>query len=77
MSGAPEKRFRSRDEHFAIAWITALSFEYAAAIHLLEEEYEEDPQEPYTFGRITYHNVVIACLPAGRIGTCSAATVTT
>jgi hypothetical protein len=29
----------------------------------------------YTFGRIGEHNVVIACLPTGQIGTNSAATV--
>ena len=47
---------------------------------MLEEEHEKIPPGDnddnfYTFGRVERHDVVIACLPAGRIGVASAATV--
>jgi nucleoside phosphorylase len=47
---------------------------------MLDEEHQYLGQDPndtnlYTLGRIGEHNVVIACLPAGQIGTSSAAAV--
>lgn len=47
---------------------------------MLDEEHEDPPPDRtdnnlYTLGRIGYHNVVIACLPAGQISTNSAAAV--
>ncbi|RWA04108.1 hypothetical protein EKO27_g10996, partial [Xylaria grammica] len=52
----------------------------AAAGEMLDEELVDLPQNStdsnmYSFGRIGEHNVVVACLPAGQIGTNSAATV--
>ncbi|RYP49030.1 hypothetical protein DL768_005170 [Monosporascus sp. mg162] len=40
---------------------------------------QKPPNDPnaYTFGSIGKHNIVIACLPKGKIGTNSAATITT
>lgn len=71
---------RLRIEDYTVGWICALPIEQAAAAEMLDEEHQVLPQHPtdnnvYTFGRIGEHNVVIACLPAGQIGTNSAATV--
>jgi nucleoside phosphorylase len=48
---------------------------------MLDEEHQRLPQDAndsniYTLGRIEGHNVVNACLPAGQMGTNSAASVT-
>jgi nucleoside phosphorylase len=71
---------RLKFEDYTVGWISALPIELAAAAELLDEEHGDLPQDPtdsniYTFGRIGEHNVVIACLPAGQMGTNSAATV--
>jgi nucleoside phosphorylase len=71
---------RLKKEDYTIGWICALPVELAAAAETLDEEDQDLPQDPsdsniYTFGRIGEHNVVIACLPAGHMGTNSAATV--
>jgi len=47
---------------------------------MLDEEHQDLPQDStdtnsYSFGRIGEHNVVVACLPAGQLGTNSAAAV--
>jgi hypothetical protein len=47
---------------------------------MLDEEHQDLPQDStdtnsYSFGRIGEHNVVVACLPAGQLGTSSAAAV--
>jgi nucleoside phosphorylase len=47
---------------------------------MLDEEYQDLPQDstdtnPYSFGLIGEHNVVVACLPAGQLGISSAAAV--
>ncbi|KAJ9331895.1 hypothetical protein DTO027B5_6298 [Paecilomyces variotii] len=69
------KRIRPRTEDFTIGWISALPVEYAAPKAMLDEEYEGDGHMvQYTLGRIHDHNVVMACLPAGQIGTNAAAT---
>ncbi|KAJ9379007.1 hypothetical protein DTO063F5_7323 [Paecilomyces variotii] len=69
------KRTRPRTEDFTVGWISALPLEYAAAKAMLDEEYESDGHMvQYTLGRIHDHNVVMACLPAGQIGTNAAAT---
>ncbi|KAJ9294617.1 hypothetical protein DTO217A2_9161 [Paecilomyces variotii] len=69
------KRTRPRTEDFTVGWISALPVEYAAAKAMLDEEYEGDGHmAQYTLGRIHDHNVVMACLPAGQIGTNAAAT---
>jgi nucleoside phosphorylase len=47
---------------------------------MMDEEHPDLPQESadtnsYSFGRIGEHNVIVACLPAGQLGTSSAAAV--
>ncbi len=68
-----------RDE-YTIGWICALPVELKAARALLDEQHElpvqrDGDNNSYTVGRIGAHNVVIAVLPAGRIGTNPAATI--
>ena len=64
-----------------MGWICAVETEYAVACELLDEEHPllpiDSPHDgnTYTLGRIGVHNVVIACLPKGRYGTASAASV--
>lgn len=65
---------------YTVGWICAIATEYVAACAVLDEEHElmpspEGDNNAYTFGRIGTRNVVIACLPKGRYGTSSAATV--
>ena len=59
---------------------SALPIELAAASGMMDEEYAQLPSQPtdsnmYSYGRIGVHNIVVACLPAGQMGTNSAATV--
>ena len=71
---------RLRREDYTVGWVCALAVELAAAQEMLDEE-DETPQASahetniYTCGRLGEHNVVIACLPEGQIGTNSAAAV--
>lgn len=63
-----------------MGWVCALSVELAAAEEMLDEEHETPAYDVrdtniYTCGRIGEHNVVIACLPEGQMGTNSAAAV--
>lgn len=64
---------------YTVGWICALRCELAAARAMLDEIHEpiqeQDPSDHniYELGRIRSHRVVIACLPAGRYGTNSAA----
>jgi ankyrin repeat domain-containing protein 50 len=76
------KRRHLQPGDYTVGWVCALPIELAAAQEMLDQEYEDPPQDSsdsnlYTFGRIGDHNVVLACLPAGYIGTSSAATVAT
>lgn len=72
----PISRGRARES--SIGWICALSIELTAAIVMLDEEYEGDDDAVHcTMGRIGSHKVVLGCLPAGQIGTNSAAVVAT
>src|SRR2546423_13152648 len=71
---------RLRDEDYTVGWVCALPIELAAAAEMLDEEHQDLPQHAndtnlYTLGRIGEQNVVIACLPAGQIGTNSASAV--
>lgn len=66
--------------NYKVGWICALPFEAAAAEVMLDERHPDPPFDPhdpalYTLGRIGPHNIVIACLPAGRPGTCAATAV--
>ena len=67
---------------YTVGWICALpKTELVAAGAMLDEEHPvllaADPQDTnsYLLGRISTHNVVIACLPAEMTGKVSAATV--
>ena len=65
---------------FTIGWVCALPKEQTAATAILDYRYPDLPKPPndpntYTLGAVGGHNIVIACLPKGRIGTNPAATV--
>ncbi len=70
-----------RREDFTVGWICAVQTESVAACELLDEEYDSPTigslhdNNAYSFGRIGDHHIVIACLPKGRYGTVSAASV--
>ncbi|OSS43485.1 hypothetical protein B5807_11972 [Epicoccum nigrum] len=71
-----------RRENYTVGWVCALPIELAAAKAMLDEEHpdlERDPADNdenlYSLGSIGGHNVVIVCLPAGRIGNSPAAAV--
>lgn len=69
-----------RRDEYTVGWVCALPVELAAAQEMLDDEYKTPPYDPrdtniYTCGRVGEHNVVIACLPEGQIGTNSAAAV--
>ncbi|EMR71916.1 putative kinesin light protein [Eutypa lata UCREL1] len=64
---------------YAVGWVCALSKEQTAAIAVLDETHDDLPKPPndhntYILGSIGDHNIVITCLPEGKIGTSSAAT---
>jgi len=67
---------------YRVGWICAVCTEYVAACELLDEEFPTPPlpsqhydDNAYTCGRIGEHKVVVACLPQGKYGLASAATV--
>lgn len=67
-------------EDYQIGIVCALHIEAAAMIAMLDEEHARLPTDladtnEYQLGKINEHNVIIACLPAGLMGTTSAATV--
>jgi nucleoside phosphorylase len=69
-------------DEYTVGWICALPVELGASRAMLDEEYSPLPKDPvdnnfYTFGRISRHNVAMACLPLGQYGITSAATVAT
>jgi nucleoside phosphorylase len=73
-----------RYEEYTVGWVCALPVELAAAHEMLDEEHldlERDltdhDENLYALGSICGHNVVIVCLPAGRIGNNPAAAVAT
>jgi nucleoside phosphorylase len=68
------------NKDYAIGVICALAIEKAAFVAMLDDIHETLPdlkgdENSYTLGRIGIHNVIVACLPAGMIGTTSAAVV--
>ncbi|KAF9765448.1 hypothetical protein IL306_002263 [Fusarium sp. DS 682] len=70
---------RNHDE-YTVGWICALPKEQTAATAMLDQRHADLPkplQDPntYTLGSFGMHNVVIACLPKGRIGNIPGATV--
>jgi nucleoside phosphorylase len=71
-----------RREDYTVGWVCALPIELAAALVMLDEKHadlERDPADEnlYTLGSVRGHNVVIVCLPAGRIGNNPAVAVAT
>ena len=66
---------------YTVGWICALPLELAASMSMLDETHKtlsshsRSDRNIYTLGKIGGHNVVMACLPAGQIGTHNAATV--
>jgi nucleoside phosphorylase len=73
-----------RREDYTVGWVCALPVELAAAQEMLDEEHHDLECDPannddnlYALGSVSGHNVVIVCLPAGRIGNNPAAVVAT
>lgn len=70
-----------RRQDYTVGWICAVETEYVAACELLDQEHPSLPisflhdDNAYTLGRIGNHHIVIACLPKGRYGIASAASV--
>ena len=67
---------------YTVGWVCALPKERTAATAMLDRRHADLPKPPndpntYTLGSIGKHNVVIACLPKGKIGNNSAATAVT
>lgn len=76
------KRPRPQVSDYTVGWICALPVELAAAEEMLDDVHDRLPQDVddtnlYTLGRIGAHNVVIASLPAGQMGTNPAAALAT
>ncbi|KAF5539155.1 ankyrin protein [Fusarium phyllophilum] len=69
-------------DDYHVGWVCALPTEQTAAIAMLDQRHAGLPKPPndnntYTLGSVGKHSVVIACLPKGKIGNVSAATVAT
>ncbi|KAI1321129.1 ankyrin repeat protein [Xylariaceae sp. FL0255] len=67
---------------YTVGWVCALPKEQTAATVMLDGRHPDLPIDSndtnvYTLGSIGHHNVVIACLPDGKLGTSSAANVAT
>ncbi|KAI1356915.1 hypothetical protein F5Y01DRAFT_301082 [Xylaria sp. FL0043] len=69
---------------YTVGWVCALPKEQTAAIAMLDQRHDlpklsrlPNDHNTYTLGSIGSHNIVVACLPKGKIGTVSAATVAT
>jgi nucleoside phosphorylase len=67
-------------EDYTVGWICALPLEMSAAMATFDEfntklKQRSADHNTYMFGRIGDHNVVVACLPKGRLGSASAAVV--
>lgn len=65
---------------YTVGWVCALAKEQTAAMAMLDERHPNLPKpnndpNAYTLGSISGHNIVIACLPMGKIGNNSGATV--
>ncbi|CAI6334754.1 unnamed protein product [Periconia digitata] len=78
---APPTERRTHSD-YTVGWICALAKEQTAATVMLDDihpDLAKPPQDDntYTLGSIGGHNIVIACLPMGKYGTVSAATVAT
>ncbi|KAL5930294.1 hypothetical protein ACKVWC_000355 [Pyricularia oryzae] len=63
---------------YTIGWIVAIETEFSASATFFDEEHDnvdtvDNDENAYLFGSIGTHNVVMASLPKGRIGTNPAA----
>ncbi|KAJ6263024.1 hypothetical protein Dda_1582 [Drechslerella dactyloides] len=70
---------RTHDD-YTVAWICALPKELAAALAMLDRKHANLSKPPndyneYSLGSVGEHNIVITCLPKGKIGNASAAAV--
>jgi nucleoside phosphorylase len=70
------------NDAYTVGWVCALPKEQTAATAMLDERHPNLPKprndpNTYTLGSIGGHDVVIACLPKGKIGTVSATSVAT
>ncbi|KAK4072645.1 hypothetical protein Purlil1_13289 [Purpureocillium lilacinum] len=79
---APEAAGPKSRHEYTVGWVCALPKEQIAATAMLDQRHPDLPNPPnddnaYTLGSIGPHNIVIACLPQGKYGTNSAATVAT
>ena len=67
--------------NYSVGIICALKTELVAVMAMLDERHSPLAQHPsdfnaYTLGRMGTHNVIIACLPSGKVGTNRAAVAT-
>lgn len=65
-------------KEYTVGWVCALPKEQTAATAMLDQRHadlQKPPNDPntYTLGSISKHNIVIACLPKGKIGNNAAA----
>jgi nucleoside phosphorylase len=79
MASAPDLKPLTHND-YTVGWVCALSSELTAATAMLEQIHGDLPKpgddtNTYTLGSISGHNIVIACLPMGKIGNSSAAAV--
>ncbi|RYO91717.1 hypothetical protein DL766_009741 [Monosporascus sp. MC13-8B] len=86
--GEPKRRKTDHKSHstglthdnYTVGWVCALPKEQTAATAMLDQRYADLPKpsndpNKYTLRSIGKHNIVIACLPKGKIGTIPAATM--
>ncbi|KAL7934323.1 nucleoside phosphorylase domain-containing protein [Trichoderma chlorosporum] len=79
---SPSEAVNLSHADYKIGWICALPKEQTAAIAMLDQKHPDLPSPAnddnvYTLGSIGGYNIVIGCLPKGRCGTNSAATIAT
>ncbi|KAG9645619.1 purine and uridine phosphorylase, partial [Aureobasidium melanogenum] len=71
----------SDPQQYTVGWICAITTEYTAARQFLDKEHDlpthvsANDINGYTLGEMAGHNVVIAVLPHGKYGLCSATSV--
>lgn len=77
------KKRGPRASSYTVGIICALPLEKAAVVAMLDQQYSWRRKKSsadinsYTFGRIGAHNIIVVCLPVGRMGKVPAATVST
>ncbi|KAF7554286.1 hypothetical protein G7Z17_g3000 [Cylindrodendrum hubeiense] len=91
-TGSPDAKRRKEDDgshpielthsDYTVGWLCALPKEQTAAKAMLDQIHPDlrkptNDSNAYTLGSIAEHNIVIACLPKGKIGTNAAATFAT